>query len=109
MAVRDPVCGMEIEPSAAAETREFGGKTFYFCSASCAERFDEEPEVYAGSPGGGPGHGVHGGHAGHGEHGGHGGHGHRNHHAHHARMVADFRRRFWVSLALTVPILLLSP
>jgi len=30
-------------------------------------------------------------------------------HDHHAHMVADFRRRFWVSLALTVPILILSP
>ncbi len=29
--------------------------------------------------------------------------------SHHAHMVADFRRRFWVSLALTVPILLLAP
>ena len=28
---------------------------------------------------------------------------------HHAMMVADFRRRFWVSLALTMPILALSP
>ncbi|HEU65088.1 MAG TPA: heavy metal translocating P-type ATPase, partial [Chloroflexi bacterium] len=28
---------------------------------------------------------------------------------HHAHMVADFRRRFWVSLAVTVPVLLLSP
>jgi Cu2+-exporting ATPase len=28
---------------------------------------------------------------------------------HHEHMIADFRRRFWVSLALTVPILLLSP
>jgi P-type Cu2+ transporter len=27
----------------------------------------------------------------------------------HAMMVADFRRRFWVSLVITVPILLLSP
>ncbi len=36
--------------------------------------------------------------------------GHRKaEHDHHAHMVADFRRRFWVSLALTVPILLLSP
>jgi len=26
----------------------------------------------------------------------------------HAHMVADFRRRFWISLALTVPILALS-
>ncbi len=34
-------------------------------------------------------------------HGGHGGH--------HAHMVADFRKRFWISLALSIPILLLSP
>ena len=36
------------------------------------------------------------------EHGaeGHGGHGH---------MVADFRRRFWVSLLLTLPVLALAP
>ena len=32
--------------------------------------------------------------------------GHQNHHAH---MAADFRRRFWISLALTLPILALSP
>jgi P-type Cu2+ transporter len=36
--------------------------------------------------------------------------GHASHGGHdHAAMIADFRRRFWVSLALTVPILLLSP
>ena len=35
-----------------------------------------------------------------------GGHGH---HEHHAMMVADFRRRFFVCLALTVPIVALSP
>ncbi len=29
-------------------------------------------------------------------------------HDHHAHMVADFRQRFWISLALTVPILALS-
>jgi len=29
-------------------------------------------------------------------------------HSHHAHMVADFRRRFWVSLALTIPILAIS-
>ena len=29
--------------------------------------------------------------------------------SHHARMVADFRRRFWVSMILSVPILLLAP
>ncbi len=36
----------------------------------------------------------------------HEGGGHQNHHA---MRIADFRRRFWVSLALTVPILVLSP
>ncbi|WP_456429171.1 copper-translocating P-type ATPase [Rhodocaloribacter sp.] len=44
----------------------------------------------------------------HDHHGGHEGHG-GGHHDHHAMMVADFRRRFWVSLILTIPILLLSP
>jgi P-type Cu2+ transporter len=28
---------------------------------------------------------------------------------HHVHMVADFRRRFWISLAATVPVLVLSP
>ncbi len=48
----------------------------------------------------------------HGDHGhGAGDTGGGAHHGHHdhAGMIADFRRRFWVSLALTVPILLLSP
>ncbi len=46
------------------------------------------------------GHGGHEGHKpGHGEMG----------HDHHAMMVADFRRRFWVSLVLSIPVLLFSP
>lgn len=32
-----------------------------------------------------------------------------SHHADHASMVKDFRRRFWVSLGLTIPVLILSP
>ncbi|VDG96557.1 Copper-exporting P-type ATPase B [Lysinibacillus sphaericus] len=38
--------------------------------------------------------------------GGHSGHGHDNHHAH---MVQDFKKRFYVSLIFTIPILILSP
>ncbi|WP_127070550.1 heavy metal translocating P-type ATPase [Pelagibacterium lentulum] len=38
----------------------------------------------------------------HSEHGGHGGHDH-------GEMVADYRRRFWLVLLLTPPVLLLSP
>lgn len=34
---------------------------------------------------------------------------HKGHADHHAHMVADFRKRFWISLAATIPILLLSP
>lgn len=32
-----------------------------------------------------------------------------SHHDHHLHMEADFRKRFWISLILTLPILLLSP
>lgn len=53
-------------------------------------------------------------HTGHGEYAGHGhpaGHeGHVGHEGHnHEGMVADFRRRFFISLIATIPILLLTP
>ena len=36
--------------------------------------------------------------------------GHSGHAGHdHSQMVADFRKRFWVSLLLTIPVLALSP
>ncbi len=34
---------------------------------------------------------------------------HNNHHDHHAHMVKDFKKRFWISLIVTIPVLLLSP
>jgi Cu2+-exporting ATPase len=40
------------------------------------------------------------------KHHGHGGH---DHHAHHGHMIKDFKKRFWISLIITVPILFLSP
>ncbi len=43
-------------------------------------------------------------HAGHAEHMAGGGHT-----SHHVHMVAGFRKKFWISLALTLPILILSP
>ena len=39
----------------------------------------------------------------------HEGHGHGDHASHHAHMVADFRRRFWISLILSVPVIVLAP
>ena len=32
-----------------------------------------------------------------------------DHSAHHAHMIKDFRKRFWISLIVTIPILILSP
>lgn len=37
----------------------------------------------------------------------HGSHG--NHESHHTHMVADFRRRFWICLVLSVPVVALAP
>ena len=48
----------------------------------------------------------------HAEHHGHGSTDHTSNHSghdHHTRMIADFRRRFWISLFLSIPILILSP
>ena len=48
-------------------------------------------------------------HSGHTEHKKHDMKKGQKHQGHHAHMVADFRKRFWISLILTVPILALSP
>ena len=39
--VIDPVCGMEIDPADAAQTRTLNGVTTYFCSDHCAQQFDQ--------------------------------------------------------------------
>ncbi|MEK5069692.1 copper-translocating P-type ATPase [Sporosarcina sp. FSL K6-1508] len=36
-------------------------------------------------------------------------HGHEGHHNHHTHMVEDFKKRFYISLIVTIPILVLSP
>jgi Cu+-exporting ATPase len=36
----DPVCGMSVDPARAAGSSRIGGRTFYFCSASCKQKFD---------------------------------------------------------------------
>jgi len=45
--VKDPVCGMEIDPATAAGSEEYEGTRYYFCSQSCHDRFMAEPEKYA--------------------------------------------------------------
>ncbi len=44
--VKDPVCGMMVDPTKAAGRFDFQGKTFYFCKPGCLSRFQAEPEKY---------------------------------------------------------------
>ena len=44
---KDPVCGMQVEESDAAGQIEQDGTTYYFCSTSCKDKFENAPEEYA--------------------------------------------------------------
>ncbi len=43
---KDPVCGMQVDEKKAAATSNYKGKTYYFCSASCKEQFQKNPEKF---------------------------------------------------------------
>ena len=43
---KDVVCGMQVDPTKAAGTSQYNGKTYYFCSKSCKNRFDANPAQY---------------------------------------------------------------
>jgi Cu+-exporting ATPase len=49
--VVDPICGMEIDPATAAQSRGLGDDTIYFCSDSCAEQFDRKGKPTADQDG----------------------------------------------------------
>ena len=134
---RDPVCGMEVK-SPSVHYSDYEGTRYEFCSVSCKSKFDSAPSLYLmraslkhdtahsahqpvrevkdtgdtyfcpmhpyttrKEPGRCPECGMklekreptsrH------------------DHHRGHGRMVADFRKRFWISLIITLPILILSP
>jgi len=46
---KDVICGMQVDPSRAAGSSEYQGKTYYFCSLACKRKFDQNPERYAKS------------------------------------------------------------
>jgi Cu+-exporting ATPase len=48
---KDPVCGMTVVPEKAAGKVDHAGKTYYFCSKRCAERFSDEPEKFLAAAG----------------------------------------------------------
>jgi len=44
---KDPVCGMAVTRSSVAGRSRYQGKTYYFCSPLCKDRFDSDPETHA--------------------------------------------------------------
>ena len=48
--MKDPVCGMQVDPAKAAGMSQDQGQTFYFCSTGCKTKFDANPGQYVSPP-----------------------------------------------------------
>ncbi|MFC4171574.1 heavy metal translocating P-type ATPase [Microvirga sp. GCM10011540] len=44
--VKDPVCGMIVDPHKTPHRSQHGGKPYYFCSAGCRSKFETDPARY---------------------------------------------------------------
>nr|WP_047575052.1 heavy metal translocating P-type ATPase [Methylobacterium sp. ZNC0032] len=44
--VKDPVCGMTVDPHATTHRAQYEGKPYYFCSSGCQSKFMAEPAKY---------------------------------------------------------------
>jgi Cu+-exporting ATPase len=44
--VRDPVCGMTVDPHKTPHRQQHSGRTYYFCSAGCRDKFAADPAKY---------------------------------------------------------------
>ncbi|MDJ1634784.1 heavy metal translocating P-type ATPase [Agrobacterium rhizogenes] len=44
--IRDPVCGMTVDPKAGKPSLEYKGRTFHFCCDGCRKKFEAAPENY---------------------------------------------------------------
>jgi len=45
--VKDPVCGMQVDPAKAAGQSQYQGRTYTFCSLGCKTKFDLDPAQYS--------------------------------------------------------------
>lgn len=43
---RDPVCGMALKPGSSSQSVVHQGKTYYFCSQTCRDKFEANPQQY---------------------------------------------------------------
>jgi len=48
--VKDPVCGMSVDPAAGKPSFSHEGHTYYFCREGCRTKFMADPERYLGPP-----------------------------------------------------------
>lgn len=48
--VKDPVCGMTVDPKTARHSHRHAGKTHYFCNPRCLEKFRTDPAKYLSGP-----------------------------------------------------------
>ena len=46
---KDPVCGMNVDPQKAGAAAVRERKTYYFCSTSCRDKFEQAPDKYVGA------------------------------------------------------------
>lgn len=44
--IKDPVCGMTVDPKTTSHHAEYGGHSYYFCSARCREKFVAAPSSW---------------------------------------------------------------
>ncbi|NOZ14164.1 MAG: heavy metal translocating P-type ATPase [Acidobacteria bacterium] len=44
--IKDPVCKMTVDPKKAVHQRSYNGQDYFFCSASCLEKFRDNPAKY---------------------------------------------------------------
>ncbi|HSP48611.1 MAG TPA: heavy metal translocating P-type ATPase [Pseudolabrys sp.] len=47
--VIDPVCGMTVDPAAGKPRADYHGHTYYFCCAGCRGKFVADPQKYLGA------------------------------------------------------------
>ena len=48
--VQDPVCGMSVDPAVVRHRADYAGDRYFFCSAKCRDKFTAEPARYIPSP-----------------------------------------------------------
>ncbi len=45
---KDPICGMTVDPKNTQHHSVYQSRHYYFCSPSCKEQFDKDPNQFVG-------------------------------------------------------------